>query len=376
MQPITAMVTPGRWPVDSAICSVTSCRSNSVRPQLGHDTYSVLTLRMRLPCSSPNAARTTSSVLNPSASSIAPSPRPSHSSPPANAPVRMSRLLESTAPSVRWWITGSVTPSRAIASKMRREACTRLTSAGHLMVRKMQSPASSSLRRPSVASSSVPLSCTTERSAPFGSASPASWRASASSMVYSAIEAGTAHASRAAAGAITPRPASWRRLSVRRASASSSAGTSSSTMVSTVATSLKGMPTASLQPSCWYSASGVCSCSSVTRASTEPSRCSTARRSTVSSSRWLTSSPRRRSNLRKSRAVSVKGTGVCHLFSAASVPRLASVPQGTISSSGSSVRLTRIVSPRPSMSSEPMPMADFMRPSSPSPASVTPRCMG
>ena len=43
-------------------------------------------------------------------------------------------------------------------------------------------------------------------------------------------------------------------------------------------------------------------------------------------------------------------------------------PQGTISSSGSSVRDTRMVSPKPSISRAPMPMADFMRPSSPSPA--------
>ena len=39
----------------------------------------------------------------------------------------------------------------------------------------------------------------------------------------------------------------------------------------------------------------------------------------------------------------------------------------------SSVSETRMVSPRPSHSSEPMPMAILMRPSSPSPASVTPR---
>ena len=42
--------------------------------------------------------------------------------------------------------------------------------------------------------------------------------------------------------------------------------------------------------------------------------------------------------------------------------------QGSISFSGSSVSETRMVSPRPSMSSEPMPIALFMRPSSPSPA--------
>ena len=42
----------------------------------------------------------------------------------------------------------------------------------------------------------------------------------------------------------------------------------------------------------------------------------------------------------------------------------------------SSVSETRIVSPSPSSSSEPMPIALLMRPSSPSPASVTPRWSG
>ena len=47
-----------------------------------------------------------------------------------------------------------------------------------------------------------------------------------------------------------------------------------------------------------------------------------------------------------------------------------------ISASGSSVSETRIVSPRPSSSSEPMPTALLIRPSSPLPASVTPRWSG
>ena len=42
--------------------------------------------------------------------------------------------------------------------------------------------------------------------------------------------------------------------------------------------------------------------------------------------------------------------------------------QGSSSNSGSSVRETRMVSPRPSMRRDPMPMADFSLPSSPSPA--------
>mmetsp|Transcript_53698 Transcript_53698/g.139869 ORF Transcript_53698/g.139869 Transcript_53698/m.139869 type:complete len:248 (+) Transcript_53698:696-1439(+) len=50
--------------------------------------------------------------------------------------------------------------------------------------------------------------------------------------------------------------------------------------------------------------------------------------------------------------------------------------QGFASYSGSSVSETRIVSPRPSIRSVPMPAADLMRPSEPPPASVTPRCRG
>ncbi len=47
-----------------------------------------------------------------------------------------------------------------------------------------------------------------------------------------------------------------------------------------------------------------------------------------------------------------------------------------ISFSGASDRLTLIVSPMPSQSRAPMPTALFILPSSPSPASVTPRCRG
>ena len=47
-----------------------------------------------------------------------------------------------------------------------------------------------------------------------------------------------------------------------------------------------------------------------------------------------------------------------------------------ISASGSSVKLTLIVSPNPSSKSAPIPTADLILPSSPSPASVTPKCNG
>ena len=47
-----------------------------------------------------------------------------------------------------------------------------------------------------------------------------------------------------------------------------------------------------------------------------------------------------------------------------------------ISASGSSLNETLIVSPIPSASNAPIPTALFILPSSPSPASVTPRCNG
>ena len=47
-----------------------------------------------------------------------------------------------------------------------------------------------------------------------------------------------------------------------------------------------------------------------------------------------------------------------------------------ISAAGSSLRLTRTVSPIPSASKAPIPTALLILPSSPSPASVTPKCSG
>ena len=47
-----------------------------------------------------------------------------------------------------------------------------------------------------------------------------------------------------------------------------------------------------------------------------------------------------------------------------------------ISNSGSSVKETRMVSPNPSSNNAPIPTADLILPSSPSPASVTPKCNG
>ena len=56
--------------------------------------------------------------------------------------------------------------------------------------------------------------------------------------------------------------------------------------------------------------------------------------------------------------------------------KLTSLRATGISASGSSDSETRMVSPMPSVSRAPMPTALLMRPSSPSPASVTPRWRG
>ena len=110
-----------------------------------------------------------------------------------------------------------------------------------------------------------------------------------------------------------------------------------------------------------------------TAESTEPSRCSSGLKSTASPSRCSGSLPTRRVNTRVSRwRSSNDGTPL----PSAAAPRRSSVLAGAISRSGSSVSETRSVSPSPSISSDPMPIADFILPSSPSPASVTPRCSG
>ena len=50
MQPMTAILTPERWTVRCLIFAVVSSRSKSVRPQDGHEMYSVRVVRRRAPC--------------------------------------------------------------------------------------------------------------------------------------------------------------------------------------------------------------------------------------------------------------------------------------------------------------------------------------
>mmetsp|Transcript_24898 Transcript_24898/g.34438 ORF Transcript_24898/g.34438 Transcript_24898/m.34438 type:complete len:272 (-) Transcript_24898:1250-2065(-) len=270
MQPITAMDTPGRWPVASWMVWVTSCRSNRVRPQLGQDTYSVLVLRMREPCSRPKLCSRSWFVPTWGASTSTPSPRPSTSSAPAPMPLPMMSSSLDTSPKARWWITGTLFCVRCSCSNTRRAACSRETSPGTFSSA-IAGGSASAFSTPNAASSSTPVTATAQRAAPSGSAT-GPW--AASSRLTTATALGTGAAASAAAGATTPTPASCSRRSVVRAAASSAAGTSARYSESEVAMSLKGMPTAVLHPRSRYSWSGCCSCATVTAVSTDPSRCS------------------------------------------------------------------------------------------------------
>mmetsp|Transcript_13250 Transcript_13250/g.28004 ORF Transcript_13250/g.28004 Transcript_13250/m.28004 type:complete len:255 (-) Transcript_13250:676-1440(-) len=180
-----------------------------------------------------------------------------------------------------------------------------------------------------------------------------------------------------ATGAKSPTSPSCSRLIAIIVAASEASGSSFRMIESEVAMSLKGRPSTNFAPKSAYSLSGFAKAWRSTTLSTLPSLCSALLTSYgLDSSSAAGSTPLRFSNDLKSLSVSWKGASVPMPLSLASVPISASREHGSISNSGSSVSDTRIVSPNPSSRSAPMPMALFMRPSSPSPASVTPRCSG
>eukprot|EP01018_Ginkgo_biloba_P037245 Gb_17350 [translate_table: standard] len=91
MQPIMAIETPGKCAVFSLISALISCRSNRVRPQDGHETYSVLVFRILHPCSKPNDVLRRKSKSWSAASNNSPSPRPSTSMAPTSLPAVMTK---------------------------------------------------------------------------------------------------------------------------------------------------------------------------------------------------------------------------------------------------------------------------------------------
>ena len=119
MQPMIAIATPGRWPVRSEICAVTSCRSKSVRPHEGHETNSVLVERMREPCSRPkDVVRSRLGVevgaglrLESDAVAEAVAEQPAH------LRAELERELDLSDGGARWWITAQSMPRASSVAK-------------------------------------------------------------------------------------------------------------------------------------------------------------------------------------------------------------------------------------------------------------------
>mmetsp|Transcript_2390 Transcript_2390/g.6032 ORF Transcript_2390/g.6032 Transcript_2390/m.6032 type:complete len:278 (-) Transcript_2390:1201-2034(-) len=274
MQPMTAIATPGRWPVRVRIWSVTSCRLNSVRPHDGHDTYSVLVLRMREPCSRPKLVVRRKSRSSPSTSSSTPSPRPSTSRPPTHEPV-LSTMSSRMVPLGKrmWWMTGTVMASRWMVSNTRRDAWMR--DMPSLML-SSTTTGDSCLSAAISAAVSVPSTSMARRVEPWGNLTPPAACALSASFSECRVTApGRGSLASSAAGTMTCTVTSCRRLMARRPSVSEEGGRVRMRMVSEVAMSLKGMPTASLAPSFLYSTSAAgLSWSALTAENTVPSRCS------------------------------------------------------------------------------------------------------
>mmetsp|Transcript_11836 Transcript_11836/g.20250 ORF Transcript_11836/g.20250 Transcript_11836/m.20250 type:complete len:273 (+) Transcript_11836:618-1436(+) len=269
MQPMMAIATPGRCPVRSEICAVTSCRSKSVRPHEGHETNSVLMLRIRDPCSSPKEVVRRYSIpkSEPSwGSTSTPSPRPSHRRPPTCEPSCSANSYESDGGGRKWWMTAESTPWAPKSVKRRREACRRESPSA---TSRSTKACGVSFSASTSASLSLPSSESTTRLAHAGTAPAAT-----SARVARATAPSMGLAASSAAGTMGRTATSISRLSVWRATSLSRGGDSRSTMASVVAMSLKGRPTTVLQPSALYSACGSESIERGTGCSTEPSRLS------------------------------------------------------------------------------------------------------
>mmetsp|Transcript_10435 Transcript_10435/g.28485 ORF Transcript_10435/g.28485 Transcript_10435/m.28485 type:complete len:324 (-) Transcript_10435:1272-2243(-) len=271
MQPMTAMDTPGRWPVFSRICSVTSWRSNRVLPQDGQLTYSVLIFLIRQPWSRPNEVFLTNSKSSVTHSITRPSPRPSTIMAPTWAPEEMM-ISSLSVPSgkVMWWTTGVWTSFFWNTSNTLLDACT-LDTPGAIF--KRATSGLISFRAASCSSVSVP-STKTAKWSPAPSTFPELLKASAATLsciIGMAPSKGVAL--RVSAGAMTFTPTSWSLRSALQASASEALGGSYMMIVSDVAMSLNGMPTASLHPSFLYIVSGSARSAAVMTLKTLPSLC-------------------------------------------------------------------------------------------------------
>mmetsp|Transcript_9295 Transcript_9295/g.13979 ORF Transcript_9295/g.13979 Transcript_9295/m.13979 type:complete len:224 (-) Transcript_9295:967-1638(-) len=223
----------------------------------------------------------------------------------------------------------------------------------------MRDTPSGTLNRPKIASAllsannassdSVPLTEITVRMAPSGKSTfpPAKQYSSKSTI---ATELGSGFCLKVSMGAITPTPTSSNLRRAVRATLSSADGISLNRIESTVATSLKGIPTANLQPNFLYSRSGLLNSERSTCASTDPSRWRKPLTSILSLSLCQGRSPLLLEKDSKLRFVSTKVGTLLQASTSLALARPipANVRQGSISNSGSSVSETLIVSPRPS----------------------------
>ena len=222
----------------------------------------------------------------------------------------------------------------------------------------------------------LPLSLSLSLTFPFD--------ATASTRLTSATAFSNGFLSSSSAGTITPVPTSIILRSAALASTSSTAGSVLMKTESLVAMSLKGIPTAVLKPSSLYryGALSFASMKGLIVLIMEPFGLRNRDASTFSPSFLVGSSPTRRAYAVMSRVSTYVRTAACldlaSGFSDASRDSAISERRlhGSYSNSGSSVRDTRTVSPSPSARMVPIPTALFIRPSSPSPASVTPRWRG
>mmetsp|Transcript_13491 Transcript_13491/g.18494 ORF Transcript_13491/g.18494 Transcript_13491/m.18494 type:complete len:231 (+) Transcript_13491:416-1108(+) len=226
--------------------AVTSWRSKSVRPHEGQDTYSVLVLRMREPCSMPKEVVLVkdSGCTSGWPSMSTPSPSPSTSRAPAQEPPPITNAsVSSEAEKTRWWITGMLMSWRARVLKTLREACTRFCCG----VSSRSITASDSFNVRSSSSDSAPVAERAKRWHPSGRDTLDPWAAK-SLRATTATAPARGLACRAARGASKPTFTSRSLLRHRRAAASSVGGNSRSRIESEVAMSLKGIPTISLHP--------------------------------------------------------------------------------------------------------------------------------
>mmetsp|Transcript_31490 Transcript_31490/g.75224 ORF Transcript_31490/g.75224 Transcript_31490/m.75224 type:complete len:365 (-) Transcript_31490:980-2074(-) len=362
--------------------AVVSCKSKSVRPQLGHETNSVFVFRIRHPCSRLNPVFRTKSTLkfavSPTCSMRMPSPFPSVRRDPTLVPSPSAISFESSDVVLKWWMAGVLMSLDLKISKILRDAWSWDRPSAMLMktIRGLRS-----LTFAIVSSSSEPSISIASRMAQSG-IFPSAF--TASSRLMSATVLSSGFLSSSSAGTMTPVPTSIILRSAVLSSFLSASGNVLMKMESLVATSLKGMPTAVLNPSSLYryGAESADSIHGLTAEMTLPFGLRKSPTSTLSSAAVTGRSPTRLAYEVTSRVSTYVRTASCRSFapgflaarraSAISLRRL----HGLYSNSGSSVSETRTVSPSPSARSVPMPTADFIRPSSPSPASVTPRWRG